>query len=134
MKHTLRITAVAAASLAALVLGWRIGPVSALPNPVLVNEAYVEVIRNQFLFMGALTSGVAVIIGLLLGLPLYVIATVVMITGLIIHALGQVGDPDFLDYYLSSVLGFLAPYALTSALVFLLSASLLALIRRQARQ
>ena len=97
-------------SILAGILGQYIGPRNFLPNPVLINEHYFDIMRMHFLFLGAFSCLVLFAVGKLLKASYMIIVIALFLAAIINYVLMQSSEPEFLDYFFEGLLEFLLPF------------------------
>ena len=117
-------------SMSVLVIGQFIGPMSKLPEIFLVDENYFQITRNHFIFLGITTSIAILIGGIILKTPLRISILVLFVSGVLQCTAMQIGDPDFSEYYFSSLAEFLMPYCASAAIILILFLALREIVKR----
>lgn len=96
-----------------------VGPISQIQSGIIVDEAYFETCRNQYIFSGLCSSAVATIFSYF-ALPKYGnILAAVGGSGVLWSIFAQLGEPDPLQYLFHGLLEFMPPYLAGSVLPLL---------------
>ena len=116
----MRFLAMIIATICVMFAAATVGPLSSIPGTVLVNDAYLSVVREHELMLGACGFASALLFGILAKLAVWVRVVSAILAGTLYYVLAQGGDPDFWSYAVGGLMWFHFHFLASGALVFLL--------------
>ncbi len=134
VTHFFKTLALTTFCLVGLALAAPLGPASQLSNPVAVNEAYISVVRNQELFLGAVGFGIALTANLRLKAGLWLALVAAFFAGTLFLTFSQAEDLALTSQFFVDLVSFHAHYLASGALVtaaFIVAARLTTDARRE---
>lgn len=106
----LKGSVVLAVAVLGLVVAFEFGPVRQLGTVVLIDERYSSALEQQYYLNGLASSFFACLAAFILKVSFQTTFFLLMVAGAVFASLGQLGDPDSVQYLAGAIKEFMLPF------------------------